>query len=503
MSQIKPKGTRDFLPQDTFYIQMIENLFKQVVETNGYREIRTPIFEHTDVYVRSSGEASDIVNKEMYTFMDKGNRSISLRPEGTAGVIRCLVENKLYANADLPLRLYYLGPNFRYERPQAGRYRQFFQFGVENIGIKSPLIDAETIFMAIDMLASAGITNVKLKINSIGDSESRNKYKEALREYFKSYLKDLCEDCQVRFEKNPLRILDCKVDVNHECMKNYPTISSYLSDESKRYFEKVKQILTNLNVQYEVDEKLVRGLDYYNDTVFEITAVSPSGIEYGAIVGGGRYDSLVEQFEGPSLPAFGFGLGLDRANELIKELGILNGYKDGITCYVMPLQEECLDYAFFITNYLRINGVDSEMDYQVRSLKSQFKTVDRKNARFSILIGEDELKNQTVSVRFNKTKEQKIVAYNQLIPYLSETLSGINQGCGCGCEHDNSSCSCGCEHDNSSCCCGEEDCHCGEHEHNGECCCGEGECHCGEHEDGECCCNDGECHCGHHHKEEN
>lgn len=459
MSQIKPKGTRDFLPQDTFSLQFVEAYLKQVVETASYREIRTPMFEHTDVFVRSSGEGSDIVNKEMYTFNDKGNRSISLRPEGTAGVIRALVENKMYANADLPLRLYYCGPNFRYERPQAGRFRQFSQFGIENIGLRTPYIDAECIFMAVDMLASIGITNIKVKINSIGDNTSRENYKAALREYFKPFLPELCEDCQVRYEKNPLRILDCKVDTDKECMKNYPVISNYLSEESKQYFNSVKRILDNLNIQYEVDEKLVRGLDYYNDTVFEIFATSPSGIDYGAVCAGGRYDNLVKQFEGPDMPAFGFGMGVDRVNELVKEIGSLNAYKDGLTAYIMPLSESSIDYSFFILNYLRVNGVDADMDYQVRSMKSQFKTVDRKNATFSLLIGEDEVANQTVSVRFNANKEQKVVPYGKLIEYLGMIIqqNRHQHSCGCGCEHE----------EGHECCCGHD------HEHEHECCCGE------------------------------
>ncbi len=472
----KPKGTRDFLPKDTLINQIVEQLLRQTAETFSFREIRTPIFEHTEVFERSSGESSDIVNKEMYTFLDKGGRSISLRPEGTAGVVRSFVENKMYVETDFPVRLYYCGPNFRYERPQAGRYRQFSQFGLENIGIRSPFIDAENIFLAVDMLASVGITDIKLKINSIGDKESRNNYKEALKEYFKPYLNELCEDCKVRYEKNPLRILDCKVDANHECMKGYPAIKDYLSKDSKDYFAKVLDQLDLLNIEYEIDDKLVRGLDYYNDVVFEIEAIAPSGTNYGAILGGGRYDELVEQFGGPSLPAFGFGIGLDRVVEVVKELHVMDEYKDYLTCYVMPREETSIEYGFFVTNFLRSNGVDCDMDYQARSIKSQFKTVDRKNALYSIIVGEDEAKTQQVSVRKNATKEQVTIPLNALMTYLREDINSSK--CECGCHHDDE------EHE---CCCG--------HHHEGEeheCCCErehdskEHKCDCNEEG---CCCN--------------
>jgi len=488
MEQIKPKGTRDFIPEDTRKLQFIEKVLKREAEVHNFREIRTPMFEHTEVFARSSGEGSDIVNKEMYTFLDRGNRSISLRPEGTAGVIRSFVENKMYANADLPVKLYYIGPNFRYERPQAGRYRQFSQFGIENIGVKSPYVDAECILLAVDILTALGINNFKIKINSIGDKDCRAKYCEALKEHFKPYLNELCEDCKVRIEKNPLRILDCKVDKDHPCMKNYPSIEKYISEESKMYFNQVVELLKNYSIPYEIDNKLVRGLDYYNDVVFEISASTPSGIDYGALIGGGRYDYLVEQFNGPSLPSFGFGLGVDRIAEVCKEIGVFDTYKDELSCYVMPMNEDCLDFAFYIATYLRYNGVDTDVDYQLRSLKSQFKTVDRKNALFSLIIGEDEVKTQSISVRFNKTKEQQIVQLDNLIPYISDLIYREEQkeaekhcGCGCGhhdCECVEDGCDCGedgCSCDADGCCCGEEHDHecCGHHEHdeNHECKC--------------------------------
>lgn len=457
--QQKPKGTRDFLPDETFKLQILESLIQQTVETSCYREIRTPIFEHSDVFVRSSGDSSDIVNKEMYSFLDRGNRSLSLRPEGTAGVIRALVENKAYANVDLPLRYYYLGPSFRYERPQAGRFRQFQQLGVESIGVRSPYLDAEVILLAIDVLNSVGVNDLKLKINSIGDSTSRDKYKKALQDYFKPYLDKLCEDCQVRYEKNPLRILDCKIDGDKDYMQNCPNIGDYLSQESKDYFKKVLEILDGLEIDYEIDNKLVRGLDYYNDTVFEIYVKAPSGTDYGAIIAGGRYDQLVEQFGGPDMPAFGFGLGLDRLLALCEELEVFKPYQDSITAYIMPLEKSAFPYAFYIANYLRLNGVDAEIDYQMRSIKSQFKSVERKNATLALLVGSTEHASQSVTVKINATKEQKIMPLDQLLDFI---LGLQDKHCDCK-EHEHDE-HCGCtkhEHD--------EHCECKEHKHDEHC----------------------------------
>lgn len=443
----KPKGTRDFLPEDTLKLQIVETLFKQVVETSCYREVRTPMFEHTEVFARSSGEGSDIVNKEMYTFLDRGNRSISLKPEGTAGVIRAFVENKAYANPDLPIRYYYIAPNFRYERPQAGRFRQFSQLGVECLGIRSPYLDCEVILMALDLLASVGLNDVELKINTIGDTKSRENYKEALREYFKPYLDELCSDCKVRYEKNPLRILDCKVDVDHPAMKNYPKIKDYLSAESKEYFQKVLDILDSFEIKYTVDDKLVRGLDYYNDTVFEIYAKSPSGIDYGAILAGGRYDGLVKQFEGPDMPAFGFGCGIDRIVAILEEQHFFDQYQDSITAYVMPLEESAFSYAFFIENFLRLNGFDAEIDYQNRSIKSQFKTVDRKKAMFALLVGSTEHESQTVTIKINATKEQKIVPLDQLLDFMHHSMHELQHQHHDGCCHE----------EGHECCCHHHD----------------------------------------------
>jgi histidyl-tRNA synthetase len=295
------------------------------------------MFEHTELFARSVGESSDIVNKEMYTFMDKGNRSITLRPEGTAGAIRAFVTNKLYSSPDMPVKLMYDGSVFRYERPQAGRFRQFRQFGFEEIGARSPYVDVELIMMIKAILETLGFEGLKIKINTIGDSESRNNYSKVLREHFASHLDTMCPDCRRRLETNPLRILDCKVDAEHEAIKNAPKIKDYLTDASKEYFAKTLELLDSLDVKYEIDESLVRGLDYYNDVVFEIHQIDN---KYGALGAGGRYDSLVKEVGGPDLPAVGMAFGVDRLVMIMEEEGMFEDENDiNVDVFVMPMKD--------------------------------------------------------------------------------------------------------------------------------------------------------------------
>lgn len=471
-----PRGTQDFLPEKSEKVSYVEYLLKSVAGLYGYREIRTPIFEHTPLFLRSVGESSDIVNKEMYTFLDKSDRSITLRPEGTAGVIRAFVENKMYATPDFPVKLFYYGPVFRYERPKAGRYRQLNQFGFECIGVNSPYADAELILMITSIVSMLGIKDFKIKINSIGDKESREAYKDALREYFKPHLSTMCEDCKRRYEQNPLRILDCKVDSNHEAVLNAPKINDYLNEKSLKYFNDVIVLLNKYGIPYELDSSLVRGLDYYSDTVFEIVATAPSGQDYGAIGAGGRYDGLVEEIGGPSLPAVGMAFGLERLVLLLDEYHLLDDVKSKLDVYVMPVGKESMDLAFEVTTFLRSNGFKTEIDYQNRSIKSQFKTVERMEAPIAVIIGEEEVKNGTANVKNTLTKEQVTIPLSQLLPCIDTLLRTMeepdNHECGCGCGH---------HHDDHECCCGHD--HGEEH----ECCCGH------DHDD------DHECKCGHNH----
>ena len=534
-----PRGTQDFLPEKSEKVSYVEYLLKSVAGLYGYREIRTPIFEHTPLFLRSVGESSDIVNKEMYTFLDKSDRSITLRPEGTAGVIRAFVENKLYATPDFPVKLFYDGPVFRYERPKAGRYRQLNQFGFECIGVNGAYSDAELIIMVSSIVSMLGIKDFKIKINSIGDKESREAYKEALRTHFKPYLDTMCEDCKRRYEQNPLRILDCKVDNQHEAVLSAPKITDYLNEKSLKYFNDVIVILNKYGIPYELDPSLVRGLDYYCDTVFEITALAPSGQDYGAIGAGGRYDGLVEEIGGPSLPAVGMAFGIERLVLLLDEYHLLDDIKSTLDVYVMPVGENAMNLAFEIATFLRGNGFKTGIDYQNRSIKAQFKTVERLQAPIAVIIGEDEVKNGTANVKNTLTKEQVTIPLHDLLPCIDTLLKSMEEPvedhhCCCGHHHEEDEeheCNCGHHHEEGEeheCCCGhhheedeEHECNCGHHHEEGEeheCCCGhhheegeEHECNCGHHheegEEHECCCghhhdeDDGEhkCKCGHNH----
>lgn len=422
-----PRGTKDYLKEECARYDYINNVLSEMATLYGFEHIQTPIFEHTDVFTRSVGESSDIVNKEMYTFLDKGGRSITLRPEGTAGVCRAYVENKCYATCEIPFKAYYSGPVFRYERPQAGRYRQIHQFGFEVIGVKNPYLDVEIILLAHQSLLALGITNYVFKLNCIGDDESRNNYKQALKEYFEPHLNELCEDCKVRFIKNPLRILDCKVDGDKEVIKNAPRISKYLTEDSKNYFVKVCMLLDKYQVPYEIDQSLVRGLDYYTGTVFEIACLGPNGENFGAIGGGGRYDNLVKEFDGPDTPAFGMAFGMERLLLIMDKYNLFNADLIRTFSYCMPIGEENMEYASFICNYLRSNGFPCDIDYRNRSIKAMFKTVDKRHAQFALIIGDDERKNNTVNVKNNETKEQVNIKFEQLIPFFENYFNNLNK----------------------------------------------------------------------------
>ncbi len=312
MAYTAPRGTVDLLIEDTTKWQKLEQILRTISDLYNVKEIRTPIFEHTELFNRSVGDTSDVVTKEMYTFEDKKGRSITLRPEGTAGVARAFVENKLFSLPDKPVKLYYMGPMFRYERPQKGRQRQFHQFGVEMLGVENPALDVEAMCMAVTIVKALGLKNVRLVINTLGDSQSRDMHKQALKAHFKPYLDELCYDCNQRFEKNPLRILDCKVDKEHETMKTAPKTLDYLTDESKAYFDEVCSLLDDLEVEYEVDPNLVRGLDYYCHVVFEVISDDPILGAQATLGGGGRYNSMIEELGGPATPGIGFAFGMER-----------------------------------------------------------------------------------------------------------------------------------------------------------------------------------------------
>ncbi|MGN1344848.1 MAG: histidine--tRNA ligase [Traorella sp.] len=413
-----PRGTQDILPNEIEKWHALEEYLQKFTTLYHYKEIRTPIFEHTEVFKRGN-DSSDMVNKEMYTF-EKGNRSLTLRPEGTAGVCRSFVENRLFGSADLPLKLYYMGPMMRYERPQKGRQRIFNQFGVEVLGAKNPYLDVETIALGYSILSGLGLKDLVVQLNTLGDDESRDHYREALKEHFKDSLDELCPDCKRRYVQNPLRILDCKVDHDHPAMKSAPKISDYLNQPSKEYFENVKQGLDALGIPYSVEDRLVRGLDYYTHTVFEIVSVNKEMGSQATLLAGGRYDGLVEYFGGPDMSGIGWALGMERILLALEAEKITIAEEDAIDIYVLCLSNEAQLEAFKITTMLRSHGYISETDYLHRSFKAQFKSVDRMNAKVAILIGEDELKNHTVSIKRIDTQEKFVIERDKIIEKMDE-----------------------------------------------------------------------------------
>lgn len=412
------KGTYDILPDRLYKFNYVTDLFKHFLDLYGYDEIKTPVFEYTGVF-KKDNDTSDMVTKEMFTFSTNNKETYTLRPEGTAGVIRSFVENKMYANPEMPIKLGYIEEMFRHERPQSGRQWQFTQMGIECIGDKNPLIDAEVIALGYFYVKSIGVKDVEVLINTLGDNESRLKYKDNLINYFKPHINNLCVDCQNRLEKNPLRILDCKIDHESEIIKNAPKME--LTKESKEYFEKVKHYLDILEIPYIVDDKLVRGLDYYTDTVFEVVSTNSASGSQATIFGGGRYDNLVKEMGGPEISGIGFAIGVERLLILADAENIFDEYKKEIDCYVINLNQEP-DYALRIAEELRNNSYTTEMDYYARSLKAQFKSTERKNARFILIIGEDEIKNNTVTLKDSLTKAQEEVNKDELIDRLDSLL---------------------------------------------------------------------------------
>ena len=418
-----PRGTQDILPSETAKWQVVEELIRETCRVYHYKEIRTPIFEHTELFTRSVGDTTDIVQKEMYTFQDRGNRSLTLRPEGTASAVRAYVEHKMFGYPDQPVKLYYMGPMFRYERQQAGRYRQFVQLGIEAIGSADPAIDAEVISLAMALYQKAGLKKLKLVINSLGDTESRVAHKEALVNHFEPHIEAFCADCQNRLQKNPLRILDCKVDRNNPLMETAPSLTDYLNEESAAYFEQVKEYLNILNIPYEVDANLVRGLDYYNHTAFEIMSVAEGFGAITTLAGGGRYNGLVEELGGPASPGIGFAMSIER---LLLAIEAENKTWDDLATldvYVIAMGEAAKKKAVELTYSLRQNNITAEMDYLDRKMKSQMKSADRLKAKFVLLVGDDELEKQSAMLKDLSTGEQQLVPFNSLLEQLQNNLT--------------------------------------------------------------------------------
>ena len=417
-----PKGTKDMLPQDAYLWQYVESTMRRIAALYGYREIRTPVFEHTELFLRGVGDTTDIVQKEMYTFKDKGDRSITLKPEGTAGAVRAFIENRLYAEP-LPCKMYYLdAPIFRYENPQAGRLREHHQFGMECFGAGEPSVEAELIEALLTLLKELGLKNLSVHINSIGCPACRAKYQEALREYFRPHIGSMCDTCKTRLEKNPLRILDCKEAGCKKYTAEAPSILDYLCGDCADHFARLRTLLDAREIPYQVDSRIVRGLDYYTRTVFEI--IMQSGREGLALCGGGRYDGLVGQLGGPETPGVGFGIGLER---ILMEMRNSNSLPQAGTVtdvFVAALSDGDRTDAFSLTQQLRAAGLKADCDHAHRSLKAQFKFAGR-GIPYILIVGGDEKQRGAVRFRDLNTREEKELPLADVIPAMTDLLSGI------------------------------------------------------------------------------
>ena len=422
----KPKGTQDILPGDSAKWQYVENVARETFKKYNYGEIRTPMFEHYEVISRSVGDTTDIVTKEMYDFHDKGDRHITLRPEGTAPVVRSYVENKLFApEVQKPVKVYYIGSMFRYERPQAGRLREFHQLGVECFGSKNPATDVETIAMAYQLFNTLGIKDVTLHLNSLGNTDSRLAYRQALIDYLTPMRESLSKDSQRRLEENPLRVLDSKEKEDKVAVKNAPSILDYLDEESQVHFDEVRTMLDSLNIPYVIDTNMVRGLDYYNHTIFEfITTIDKSEL---TICAGGRYDSLVEYFGGPETAGFGFGLGLERLLLVLDKQGIELPVEESLDVYIAVLGSGANGKALELVQAIRYQGFKAERDYLGRKIKAQFKSADTFKAKTVITLGESEVESGQVNVKNNATREEVTVSFEELTKNFAAVLEQLEK----------------------------------------------------------------------------
>ena len=405
------RGTKDIIGEEAKKYIYISNVAQKMFENYGYNFVKTPIFEETELFKRGIGEATDVVEKEMYTFKDRGDRSITLRPENTASLVRCYLENAIYAKEEIS-RFYYNGSMFRYERPQAGRQREFNQIGLEVFGEKSPKVDAEVIAIGYKFLEKLGITDLEVKINSVGSKESRTIYREKLIEHFSKHLDDMCDDCKDRINRNPLRLLDCKVDGNKDFYKSAPSIIDFLFEDERKHYEDVKKYLDIFGIKYTEDPTLVRGLDYYSSTVFEI--VTNKLGSQGTVLGGGRYDNLLKELGDKDIPAVGFATGVERIMMLLEE----NYPKNTPDVYIAWLGENTSETALKIAESLRDNDIKVYIDYSEKGMKSHMKKADKLETRYCVILGEDELNKGIVLLKDFSTREQKEIKIEEIINYI-------------------------------------------------------------------------------------
>lgn len=414
-----PRGTKDVLPQDSYRWQVVEAKMRKAAALAGYREVRTPVFEHTELFARGVGDTTDIVQKEMYTFKDKGDRSLALKPEGTAGAVRAFLESNLYAEA-LPCKMYYVNsPIFRYEAPQSGRLREHHQFGLECFGAQDATTDAELILLAYRLVSSLGVKNLAVKINSIGCPNCRPKYHARLKEFLAGRIDELCPTCRTRFERNPLRVLDCKEKHCQELVQNAPSILDLLCDDCADHFAQLQECLQAAGIPYVVDSRIVRGLDYYTKTVFELITQTPEGNL--TVCGGGRYDNLVEELGGPSIPAAGFGMGIERLLMLLDSEGVQLPCPDTLDVFVTYMGQAKLA-AFRLVEELRTAGIKADMDHCGRSLKAQFKFANKTGAPLTATLGEEELAQGVVKLRDMNTRQERIAPMAEVAEAIHEML---------------------------------------------------------------------------------
>ena len=414
-----PRGTKDVLPQDSYRWQVVEAKMRKAAALAGYREVRTPVFEHTELFARGVGDTTDIVQKEMYTFKDKGDRSLTLKPEGTAGAVRAFLESNLYAEA-LPCKMYYVNsPIFRYEAPQSGRLREHHQFGLECFGAQDATTDAELILLAYRLVSSLGVKNLAVKINSIGCPNCRPKYHARLKEFLADRIDELCPTCRTRFERNPLRVLDCKEKHCQELVQNAPSILDLLCDDCADHFAQLQECLQAAGIPYVVDSRIVRGLDYYTKTVFELITQTPE--DNLTVCGGGRYDNLVEELGGPSIPAAGFGMGIERLLMLLDSEGVQLPCPDTLDVFVTYMGQAKLA-AFRLVEELRAAGIKADMDHCGRSLKAQFKFAYKTGAPLTATLGEEELAQGVVKLRDMNTRQERIAPMAEVAEAIHEML---------------------------------------------------------------------------------
>lgn len=414
-----PRGTKDALPEMTPHWHSVEQVVRDICKVFGYQEIRTPIFEHTELFLRGIGETTDVVQKEMYTFTDRGGRSVTLRPENTAAVVRSYLENKLYSLPQ-PLKVYYVGPMFRYDRPQAGRLRQFHQFGVEAVGAAGPTIDAEIIALAVQFFRQLGLNELRLFINSVGCPKCRPVYRTTLQEFLQKSLPHFCGDCQSRFDRNPMRILDCKNEKCQELSQGAPTVSECLCDECRNHFNELQQLIKIAGIEYIHNPRLVRGLDYYTKTAFEIQ-YAPLGAQ-SAVCGGGRYDGLIEECGGQPTPGIGFAIGLERVLLALEKQQILKSTLEKVDVFVAYTGSPTRNMAFSLLCRLRQACIRSDMDYLERGLKAQMKQANRLHAKLVLMIGEDEVAQGKVMLKNMQTSEQELIEVNDVVKAIEAKL---------------------------------------------------------------------------------